>query len=91
MRMERQRGSVDSSLAQILAALEFASSVQWDRSGLGGCSHGIICSLRSLPLATFLHGPHDAQLELPSHSLLWDYTGNTTLRTDRVEPSQLQL
>lgn len=83
---------MDSAPAHVLAALGFASSVRWDRWGLGAFGHGIVCSLRCPPLAT-LTRPHGAQPELPGHchSLLWGYTENTPGRKDHVEPSRLQL
>lgn len=61
-----------------------------------GCSCGVVRSLCALSLATLLHGqswqyPHNPQPELPGQTLLWDYTGNITLRKDQVDPSKLQL
>lgn len=63
------------------------SRLCWDLPALWsgtdqGCSQGIVCSLCSLSLATFLNVPH-----VPSQCLLWGWVGNPALWKDQTLPS----
>ena len=77
---------MDSSLAQIPGVLGFASSVQWERSGLEGIrllSWGCLLSalpiLGHIPAWPGLAEPTQSQPGLPGQSPPWDYMGSKSL------------